>query len=149
VVDVALVHPPVDTQPLSSAEGQTSEYPLMPMGLFSTADYLERSGFSVRVVNLALERLLNPGAGLRQLLAGLEAEVVGVSLHWFVHSYGAVEVARFVKSLLPDSKVVLGASRPPSSLGRSWSGTASLMRWWWARGRRRCSKSPRAPRSRR
>jgi radical SAM superfamily enzyme YgiQ (UPF0313 family) len=108
VVDVALVHPPVDTQPLSSAEGQTSEYPLMPMGLFSMADYLERSGFSVRVVNLALERLLNPGAGLRQLLAGLEAEVVGVSLHWFVHSYGAVEVARFVKSLLPDSKVVLG-----------------------------------------
>lgn len=78
------------------------------MGLFSMADYLESNGFSVRVINLALERLLNPHTGLRQLLTGLEADVVGVSLHWFVHSYGAVEVARFIKSLLPDSKVILG-----------------------------------------
>ena len=108
MVDVALIHPPVDSVPLSASKGPASEYPLMPMGLFSMAEYLERNGFEVRVVNLALERLLNPHAGLRQLLAGLDAEVVGISLHWFVHSYGAVEVARVVKSLLPNSKVVLG-----------------------------------------
>lgn len=108
MVDVALIHPSVDTEPLSAGKTQTSEYPLMPMGLFSMADYLERNGFSVKVINLALERLLNPHAGLRRLLTGLDAGVVGVSLHWFVHSYGAVEVARLVKGLLPDSKVILG-----------------------------------------
>jgi len=108
VADIVLIHPPVDTVPLSTSKSQTSEYPLMPMGIFSMADYLERNGFEVRVINLALEKLLNPHVGLRQLLAGLEADVVGVSLHWFVHSYGAVEVARFVKSALPDTKVVLG-----------------------------------------
>jgi len=103
-----LIHPPVDTVPLSASRGRTSEYPLMPMGLFSMAEYLERNGFEACVINLALERLLNPHAGLRQLLAGLDAEVVGISLHWFVHSYGAVEVARAVKSALPSSKVILG-----------------------------------------
>ncbi len=108
VVDVELIHPPVDVAAIAGGKQPSSEYPLMPMGLFSIADYLDRLGVEVKVTNLALERLTHPYAPLRKLLAKPEAKIVAISLHWFVHTYGALETAKLVKALNPDAKVVLG-----------------------------------------
>lgn len=105
---VLLVHPPVDVSPLASGRQPSSEYPMMPMGLFTIAEYLARNGVDVKLVNLALERILRPTASAPQLLKGVDADVVAISLHWFVHSYGAVETARVARALLPGAKVLLG-----------------------------------------
>lgn len=105
---VLIVHPPVDVTPLAESKGPSSEYPLMPMGLFTMADYLERNGVEADLVNLALERMLNPSSTLERIIKGLEADIIAISLHWFVHSYGAIEAARAFKKLFPNSKVVFG-----------------------------------------
>ncbi|MEM2677978.1 MAG: cobalamin-dependent protein, partial [Thermofilaceae archaeon] len=105
---ILLVHPPADVTPLARSRRPKSEYPMMPMGLFTIADYLARNGVEVRLVNLALERILYPHADVRQLLKGYDADIAAVSLHWFVHTHGAIETARIVRAMLPNTKVVLG-----------------------------------------
>ncbi|MEM0226089.1 MAG: radical SAM protein [Thermofilaceae archaeon] len=105
---ILLIHPPADVTPLARSRRPKSEYPMMPMGLFTIADYLARNGVEVRLVNLALERILHPHADVHQLLKGYDADIAAVSLHWFVHTHGAIETARIVRAMLPNTKVVLG-----------------------------------------
>ncbi|MBO3801664.1 MAG: radical SAM protein [Thermoproteota archaeon] len=106
------LHPPVTLRKLSEelnkAKGNVSEYPLVPMGLFSMASRLEEEGFETKIVNVSLLKLLNPEKKVEELIEGLDATIFGVDLHWFTHSYGAIELAKLLKFLKNDSKVVIG-----------------------------------------
>ena len=108
--DVLFIHPPMETTSYEASirRGATSEYPIVPMGLFTMADCLERAGFSVKIVNLSLERLLQPPVSVERMIRDLHARIYAIDLHWFVHSYGAIETAKLLKFMYPDSLVVLG-----------------------------------------
>lgn len=81
---------------------------LMPMGLLFMADFLQRHGFKSRVLHLGIERLFTKDFSLREYLLSTKPKVVGVALHWHHQSFDAIEIAKEVKRVLPDTFLVLG-----------------------------------------
>jgi len=94
--------------PVSDLVPPSPVFELYPIGLTSIAEYLERAGYRVRIVNLAVRMLKDKNFDAKAMVKRLKAPVFGIDLHWMVHCHGAIEVARLVKKYHPEAKVVLG-----------------------------------------
>ena len=94
--------------PVSDLVPPSPVFEMYPLGFTSLAEYLERAGYRVRIVNLAVRMLRDRNFSAEQMIAKLEAPVFGIDLHWMVHCHGAIEVARLVKKYHPEARVVLG-----------------------------------------
>ena len=94
--------------PVSDLIPPSPVFEMYPIGLTSIAEYLERAGYRVRIVNLAVRMLNNKRFDAEALIKRLRAPLFGIDLHWMVHSHGAIEVARIVKRWHPEAKVVFG-----------------------------------------
>jgi len=94
--------------PVSDLVPPSPVFEMYPIGLASIAEYLERSGYRVRIVNLAVRMLSNKNFDAEAFIGRLRSPVFGIDLHWLVHAHGAVEVARLVKKHHPQAKVVMG-----------------------------------------
>jgi B12-binding domain/radical SAM domain protein len=94
--------------PVSDLVPASPVFEMYPFGLVSMAEYLERAGFRVRIVNLAVRMLKDKDFDAERLIKRLKSPVFGIDLHWLVHAHGAVEVARLVKKYHPQSKVLMG-----------------------------------------
>jgi len=115
--DLVLLHPPhvydfrkktILYGPVSDLVPASPVFEMYPFGLASIAEYLERAGFRVRIINLAVRMLNDKDFDAERLIRKLESLVFGIDLHWLVHAHGAVEVARLVKKYHPESKVLMG-----------------------------------------
>lgn len=115
--DLILLHPPsvYDFRQQTILYGPSSDqvpsspiFELYPIGMTSIAEYLERAGYRVRIVNLAVRMLRDPRFDAERLIKELEAPVFGIDLHWLLHCHGAIEIARLVKRHHPRSKLVFG-----------------------------------------
>ena len=115
--DLALIHPPsvfdfrrevTFPGPISEVVPSAYVFDMYPYGFLTLASWLESRGFRVGLFNLAAKMLLDREFDPVDLLSRVEADVFGIDLHWMVHAHGALEVARIVKELHPDSLVVLG-----------------------------------------
>lgn len=115
--DLILLHPPsvYDFRKQTILYGPSSDqvpsspiFELYPIGITSIAEYLERAGYRVRIVNLAVRMLRDPKFDAERLIKDLEAPVFGIDLHWLLHCQGAIEIARIVKRHHPRSKIVFG-----------------------------------------
>ena len=116
-VDLVLLHAPsvydfrektILYGPVSDLVPPSPVFEMYPIGLASIAEYLEKAGYRVRIVNLAVLMLRNSKFDAEKMIKNLNAPVFGVDLHWMVHSHGSIEVAKLVKKHHPDSKVVFG-----------------------------------------
>mgnify|MGYP000678051899 CR=1 FL=1 len=116
-LDLLLIHPPsvydfrerpAHCGPVSDLIPSTPVFELYPAGFLSLSTYLGRKGFKLKILNLAVQMLLNPGFNPERALRREEARVYGIDLHWFVHVQGALETAKLVKKLHPDSLLVVG-----------------------------------------
>ena len=86
-----------------------SPYPFIPVGVIGLVNMLCQKGLTVEGLNLPIELLLKPAFDLKIWLAAQSpAKLVMIDLHWYEHSYGAMEVARAVKLVWPDTPVVSG-----------------------------------------
>jgi radical SAM superfamily enzyme YgiQ (UPF0313 family) len=85
-------------------------YIFIPMGVFAIADSLEKEGFGVKVLNYPLEQYLNRNWALTDFLKNINFDVCGIDLHWIHNAHGAIDVARVVKKVNPNAKVILGGS---------------------------------------
>ena len=94
--------------PCSDQVPSSPIFELYPIGFTSIADYLERAGFRVRIVNLAVRMLQDPRFDAERLIRELDAPAFGIDLHWLLHCHGSIEVAKIVKRHHPDSKVIFG-----------------------------------------
>lgn len=83
-------------------------YIFIPMGVFAIADLLEKEGFGVKIINYPLEQALNSNWTLTNLLKEINFDVCGIDLHWMHNAHGAIEVARVIKEVNPNVKVILG-----------------------------------------
>jgi B12-binding domain/radical SAM domain protein len=81
---------------------------MYPIGFTTIAEYLERNGFRVRIVNLAVRMLNSDRFDPETLVRGLKPLAFGIDLHWMPHAHGAVEIARLCKQLHPDTPVMFG-----------------------------------------
>ena len=115
--DLILLHAPsvYDFRKRTILYGPTSDqvpssplFELYPIGLASIAEYLERVGYRVRIVNLAVRMLRSDGFDAEKFIAKLEAPAFGIDLHWMIHCHGSIEVARIVKKCHPNSKIMFG-----------------------------------------
>ncbi|MFC2056167.1 TIGR04190 family B12-binding domain/radical SAM domain protein [Chloroflexota bacterium] len=116
-VDLILLHPPsvYDFRQTTILHGPVSDlippspvFEMYPIGFTSIAEYLERAGYRVRIVNLAVRMLRDRNFNVEEIIKHLRAPVFGIDLHWMVHSHGSIEIARLVKKYHPDSKLVFG-----------------------------------------
>ncbi len=94
--------------PVSDLVPASPVFDMYPIGLASIAEYLERAGYRVRIVNLAASMLRDSNFNAEGFIKKLKAPVFGIDFHWLVHAHGAVEVARLVKKHHPRAKVVMG-----------------------------------------
>ncbi len=94
--------------PVSDLVPSTPVFEMYPIGFTTIAEYLERHGLRVRIVNLAVRMLKDSQFDPEGHIARLDAAAFGIDLHWLPHAHGAIEVARIVKRLHPRRPVVLG-----------------------------------------
>ncbi|MBI5482660.1 MAG: cobalamin B12-binding domain-containing protein [Deltaproteobacteria bacterium] len=98
--DVLLLHHPTTNihRPIRAAA----------VGLLGMADYLQRHGFAVQVVNLAIEQSHAPDFDVVDYAASTGARIIGISVHWFFQLNDSLDLARELKRRLPDALIVLG-----------------------------------------
>ena len=94
--------------PVSDLIPPSPVFEMYPIGLTSIAEYLEKAGYKVRIVNLAVRMMKNKNFDAEAMIKRLKAPVFGIDLHWMVHCHGAIEIAKLVKKHHPDSKLVFG-----------------------------------------
>jgi len=115
--DLVLVHAPsvydfreqsILYGPVSDLVPSTPVFEMYPIGFTTMAEFMERYGLRVRIVNLAVQMLRNARFDAEACLRGLDAAAFGVDLHWLPHAHGAIEVARMIKRLHPSRPVIFG-----------------------------------------
>ncbi|MDY7040337.1 MAG: TIGR04190 family B12-binding domain/radical SAM domain protein [Chloroflexota bacterium] len=94
--------------PVSDLVPSTTVFEMYPIGLTTIAEYLERHGFRVRIVNLALRMLRNPRFDAEKCIRRLNPRAFGIDLHWLPHAHGALEIARIVKEAHPHTPLMFG-----------------------------------------
>ncbi|MEW6088878.1 MAG: TIGR04190 family B12-binding domain/radical SAM domain protein [bacterium] len=94
--------------PISDVVPSSSIFEIYPIGFGSIARHLKNKGMRVRILNLAVKMLLAPELDVEKLLGTIKSRVFGIDLHWLCHAHGSVEVAKLVKKIHPDSKIVFG-----------------------------------------
>jgi radical SAM superfamily enzyme YgiQ (UPF0313 family) len=109
-LDVLLIHPPRALKPDYSKNAKfiRGAYIFIPMGVFAIADFLEKAGYSVRILNYPLEQYLNRNWELKEYLKKINFDVCGIDLHWIHNAHGVTEIAKIIKEVNPNAKVVLG-----------------------------------------
>jgi B12-binding domain/radical SAM domain protein len=81
---------------------------MYPVGFASISEYLERKGFRVRIVNIALKMLKNERFDVERFIASLKPRAFGIDLHWMPHSHGSLALAAIIKQYHADTPVILG-----------------------------------------
>jgi len=116
-LDLVLLHAPsvwdfrhevILQGPLADVIPSTDEFEMYPIGLTSIAAYLEANNYNTRIVNLAYRMLRHSRFDVARHLAGLDAPVFGIDLHWLPHANGAIGIAHLVKEVHPEAKVLIG-----------------------------------------
>ncbi len=116
-VDLVLLHAPsvydfressIMFGPVSDMVPSTPIFEMYPLGFTTIAEYLERRGYRVRIVNLAVLMLNRRSFDVERAIREMDPVVFGIDLHWLPHAHGSIELARLVKKLHPDTPVVFG-----------------------------------------
>ncbi|NPV07544.1 MAG: radical SAM protein [Anaerolineae bacterium] len=108
MADVLYVHP-AKHGTAKSFRGLGTTYPFMPVGVVGLVNLLRSEGISVRGINYPAELAREPDFDLAASIGtGGGARVVLIDLHWYEHCFGAIDVARLCKRLMPDVAVILG-----------------------------------------
>ena len=94
--------------PVSDMVPSTPIFEMYPLGFTTMAEYMERSGLRVRIVNLAVLMLNKPDFDVEAYLRKLDPVAFGIDLHWLPHCHGSIEVARLVKKIHPKTPVIFG-----------------------------------------
>ncbi len=116
-VDLVLLHPPaiydfrkrpIKLGPISDVIPSTPIFEMYPVGFASISEYLERMGFRVRIVNVAMKMLKKEEFDVERLIASLHPRAFGIDLHWMPHCHGSLALAEIIKKYHPEIPVILG-----------------------------------------
>lgn len=94
--------------PVSDLVPSTPVFEMYPIGFTTMAEYLERHGLRVRIVNLAVRMLNDARFDSEALVKALHPAAFGIDLHWLPHAHGALAVAEMVKRHHPDIPIIFG-----------------------------------------
>jgi len=117
MADLLLIHPPSYLRfreerrkygPIADVVPSTPLFDMYPYGFLSMANYLAKRGYKVEIFNLAARMIMDPYFDLKSYIRRIEAELVGIDLHWMVHASGAIDLAKSIKEERPDLPIMLG-----------------------------------------
>jgi B12-binding domain/radical SAM domain protein len=94
--------------PVSDLVPSSPIFEMYPLGFTTIAEYLERHGHHVRIINIALSMLKKPGFDVEKYIQSLRPRVFGIDLHWLPHAHGSVELAKICKKYHPDIPIIFG-----------------------------------------
>ncbi len=94
--------------PVSDVVPSTTVFEMYPIGFTTLAEHLERHGFRVRIVNLAVRMLNDAKFDVDKQIRPLCPDAFGIDLHWLPHAHGALEMAKMVKKHHPHTPVIFG-----------------------------------------
>ncbi len=115
--DLILLHPPsiydfrkrnIVAGPISELVPSTGVFEMYPIGFISMLSYLTDKGFKVRIDNIALKMLSSRKYDFEEELLKFDTEYIGIDLHWLPHVHGAINLAKIIKKIRPDIKVIFG-----------------------------------------
>ena len=116
-IDLVLLHAPsvydfsersIMSGPVSDMVPSTPAFEMYPLWFTTIAEYLERHGYKVRIVNLAVLMLNRPDFDVEKDIREMDPVAFGIDLHWLPHAHGSVEVAKIVKKHHPNTPVIFG-----------------------------------------
>ncbi|WP_019555401.1 B12-binding domain-containing radical SAM protein [Propionispira raffinosivorans] len=116
-LDILFIHPPAvinkKSNFLDADVAYSHQFVALPVGVFNMANQLELNGYSAKIFNLGekLIELTSENDFKQILLSRIEKykpKIVGIDIHWWVHSAGGIETARVIKAYDPKIKVVIG-----------------------------------------
>jgi B12-binding domain/radical SAM domain protein len=117
IYDLALLHPPTVydfrtemllTGPISDVVPSSSVFEMYPIGMTSIADYLERFGLRVKLINIAYRMLMSANFDVEKKVKKTKAKLYGIDLHWLPHAHGSIELAKIIKKYHPHAPVIFG-----------------------------------------
>ena len=94
--------------PVSDLVPSTPVFEMYPIGFTTMAEYLERNGLRVRIVNLAVRMLNDQSFDPEAAVKALNPAAFGIDLHWLPHAHGALAVAEMTKRHHPDTPIIFG-----------------------------------------
>lgn len=94
--------------PISDVVPSSPVFEMYPIGLTSIADYLERFGLRVKIINIANRMLMNQNFDVEKKLRSIKTKAFGIDLHWLPHAHGSIELAKLVKKLHPKAPLIFG-----------------------------------------
>jgi len=94
--------------PIGDLVPSSTVFEMYPIGFTTMAEYLERHGHRVGIVNLAVHMLRDADFDVEEYLADLHPAAFGLDLHWLPHAHGSVEIAGILKRLHPEIPVIFG-----------------------------------------
>jgi B12-binding domain/radical SAM domain protein len=94
--------------PISDVVPSSPVFEMYPIGLTSIADYLERYGLRVKIINIANRMLMNEKFDVEKKLKKIQTKAFGIDLHWLPHAHGSIELAKIVKNLHPETPIIFG-----------------------------------------
>ncbi|HZL04389.1 MAG TPA: cobalamin-dependent protein, partial [Coriobacteriia bacterium] len=94
--------------PVSDLVPSSPIFEMYPLGFTTMAEYMERHGLMVRIVNLALLMLTKPRFDVEKAIREMDPVAFGIDLHWLPHAHGSIEIARLCKTHHPTTPVVFG-----------------------------------------
>ncbi|MBM7653923.1 TIGR04190 family B12-binding domain/radical SAM domain protein [Neobacillus cucumis] len=99
---------PLLAGPISDVVPSSPVFEMYPIGLTSIADYLERYGLRVKIINIANRMLMSNKFNVEAKLKKMKTKAFGIDLHWLPHAHGSVELAKIVKNLHPEIPIIFG-----------------------------------------
>jgi radical SAM superfamily enzyme YgiQ (UPF0313 family) len=82
-------------------------YLVLPVGTTALANLLDKEGYGARIIHTGVEESYDRNFSIESLLKKYDPSVVGLDLHWYVHSYDVIKIAEIVKQS-SNALVVLG-----------------------------------------
>jgi B12-binding domain/radical SAM domain protein len=99
---------PLLAGPISDVVPSSPVFEMYPIGLTSIADFLERFGLRVKIINIANRMLMDQNFDVEKKLKGIQTKAFGIDLHWLPHAHGSIELAKLVKGLHPTVPIIFG-----------------------------------------
>ncbi|MEM2893925.1 MAG: radical SAM protein [Candidatus Bathyarchaeia archaeon] len=97
--DFLFIHPSTHIKNISPKINNIVTYTIIPVGTVALADLLIREGYETMIIHTGIEQIYNRHFNLEDLIKKYDPLIVGIDLHWYVHSYDAIHISSLVKRL--------------------------------------------------
>ncbi|MCL5071953.1 MAG: cobalamin-dependent protein [Actinobacteria bacterium] len=94
--------------PMSDLVPSSPIFEMYPIGFLTMANYLEKRGLSVRIINIAYLMMEDSKFVVEKFIKKLRPATFGIDLHWLPHCQGSTELARIIKKYHPEIPVIFG-----------------------------------------